>query len=281
MCLYSTFYYKTSFSAIEYFIKNIYNQIKNEEVYIMDKNIAVIIQYDGTRYKGWQKQGNTSETIQGKLEYILSKLAEKEIEVHGSGRTDAGVHAAGQQANFHIDTEMTPDEIIDYLNSNLPSDIGVIKAWEAAPRFHSRLNAVKKTYSYQINIGKIPSVLNGRYAWRHRAPLDLKAMRNAASQLIGTHDFKSFTDLKKSKKSTVRTIESIEINETSSGITIDITGDSFLYHMVRIIVGTLVDIGEGKTKPEEMTAILGALSRTASGQLAPAKGLMLMKVNYN
>ena len=111
----------------------------------MDKNIAVIVQYDGTRYKGWQKQGNTSETIQGKLEYILSKLAEKEIEVHGSGRTDAGVHAAGQQANFHIDTEMTPDEIMDYLNANLPSDIGVIRAWEAAPRFHSRLNAVNKT----------------------------------------------------------------------------------------------------------------------------------------
>ena len=236
----------------------------------MDKNIAVIVQYDGTRYKGWQKQGNTSETIQGKLEYILSKLAEKEIEVHGSGRTDAGVHAAGQQANFHIDTEMTPDEIMDYLNANLPSDIGVIRAWEAAPRFHSRLN-----------IGKIPCVLNGRYAWRHRAPLDLDAMRSAASQLIGTHDFKSFTDLKKSKKSTVRTIESIEINVNSSGISIDITGDSFLYHMVRIIVGTLVDIGEGKTKPEEMTAILSALSRTASGQLAPAKGLMLMKVYYN
>ena len=111
----------------------------------MKKNIAMIIQYDGTSYKGWQKQGNTTETIQGRIEHILSGMAECEIEIDGSGRTDAGVHAAGQQANFHIDTEMSPEEIMDYLNSKLPADIGIIKAWEAAPRFHSRLNAVRKT----------------------------------------------------------------------------------------------------------------------------------------
>ncbi len=247
----------------------------------MKKNIAITIQYDGTRYKGWQKQGNTSDTIQGKLENILCRMTGTEVEVHGSGRTDAGVHAAGQQANFHIETEMSADEIMDYINAYLPDDIGVIAAREASPRFHSRLNAVKKTYRYRIQIGRIPDVLNARFAWVHPEALDLEAMKAAAALLLGTHDFKSFTDLKKSKKSTFRTIESIEFEEDSTGVSIYFTGDSFLYHMVRILAGTLAEIGEGKRQPEEIPQMLAALSRQASGMLAPAKGLTLMRVYYD
>lgn len=247
----------------------------------MDKNISIIIQYDGTRYKGWQKQGNTRDTIQGKLEHILFKMTGSEIEVHGSGRTDAGVHAYGQHANFHIDTDMTPDEIMNYMNTYLPADIGVIKAWQASPRFHSRLNALKKTYRYRIHTGNVPDIFTSRYSWTYGKPLDIEAMIKAAGFLTGTHDFKSFTDLKRSKKSTVRYIEKIAIDSDGQCLQIEITGNSFLYHMVRIIVGTLVEAGEGKRSPEEMASVLDACSREASGQLAPASGLMLMKVYYD
>ncbi|GFI61964.1 tRNA pseudouridine synthase A [Clostridiales bacterium] len=247
----------------------------------MKKNIAATVQYDGTRYRGWQKQGNTKDTIQGKLEHILSVLAGEEISVNGSGRTDAGVHAAGQQINFHIDTELSPNEIMDYINEYLPTDIGVIKAWEASPKFHSRLSAVKKIYSYRIHTDKIPCVLNSRYEWQYNRQLNIKAMEEAASYLFGTHDFQSFTDLKKTKKSTVRTIESIDISVDEYGICIDITGDSFLYHMVRIIVGTLIEVGEGKREPSDIPRILKERSRREAGVLAPPCGLMLMKVFYH
>ncbi|MCD8036858.1 MAG: tRNA pseudouridine(38-40) synthase TruA [Clostridiales bacterium] len=247
----------------------------------MKKNIAVTIQYDGTRYKGWQKQGNTSDTIQGKLEALLSRMAGEEIEIHGSGRTDAGVHAAAQQANFHIDTDMSADEIMDYMNTYLPEDIGVISAREASPRFHSRLNAIKKTYCYRIHTGRVPDALNARFEWVHPEPLDIEAMKEASEYLLGTHDFKSFTDLKKSKKSTCRTIESIEFKENGADLAIYFTGDSFLYHMVRILTGTLAEIGEGKRQPDEIPEIISALSRQAAGPLAPAKGLTLMKVYYD
>lgn len=247
----------------------------------MIKNIAVILQYDGTRYSGWQKQGNTDNTIQAKLENILSKLCSSETEVHGSGRTDAGVHAFGQTANFKIDTDKSPQEIMDYINMYLPTDIAVISAWEASDRFHSRLNAVKKTYRYKILTGNVPNVFSERYTWFHKDKLDLDEMRKGASALIGTHDFKSFTDNKKNKKSTVRNIENIKITESGNEITIDLTGDGFLYHMARIIVGTLVDVGEGKTAAESIDNIIKSLSREEAGPLAPAKGLMLMKVFYN
>lgn len=245
------------------------------------KNIAIILQYDGTRYSGWQKQGNTSNTIQSKLENILFKLSSNEIEVHGSGRTDAGVHAFGQTANFKIDTEKSPEEIMDYINAYLPNDIGVTSAWEASPKFHSRLNAVKKTYRYRIHTGNTPVIFFEKYMLSHKGLLNTDDMKKGASQLIGTYDFKSFTDNKKSKKSTVRSIENIEIIEKDNEITIDLTGNGFLYHMARIIVGTLIDIGEGKTSPDNMSNIINSRSREAAGPLAPAKGLMLMKVYYN
>lgn len=247
----------------------------------MKKNIAVTVQYDGTKYKGWQRQSNTGDTIQGKLENILYKLTGQVIEVDGSGRTDAGVHAAAQQANFRIDTEMTPEEIMDYMNTYLPKDIGIMSAREASPRFHSRLNAIRKTYCYRIHTGKVPCIFDARYRWIKVGELDVNAMRLAASHMLGKHDFKSFTDLKKTKKSTVRTIDSIEITEKDGDIDITFTGDSFLYHMVRILTGTLCEAGEGKISPDDIPSIIDAQDRQKAGPLAPAEGLMLMKVYYD
>ncbi len=247
----------------------------------MKKNIAVTVQYDGTRYRGWQRQSATADTIQGKLEAILFKLTGEVIEVDGSGRTDAGVHAAAQQANFHIDTEMTPNELMDYMNTYLPRDIGIISAREASPRFHSRLNAIKKTYCYRIHTGRIPCIFGARYRWIREGSLDTASMRLAALHLLGRHDFKSFTDLKKTKKSTIRNIESIDIQENGDDISITFTGDSFLYHMVRILTGTLCEVGEGRLSPNDMPSILDALDRQAAGPLAPPEGLMLMKVYYD
>ena len=247
----------------------------------MIKNIAVTIQYDGTRYKGWQKQGNTDDTIQGKLEHILLKMTGKEVAVHGSGRTDAGVHARGQIANFQLDTDMEAEEIMDYINTYLPEDIAVISVREASLRFHSRLNALKKTYCYKIHTGRIPDAFASRYAWVYKDELDVEAMKEAASHLLGRHDFKSFTDLKKSKKSTIKCIESIDFDVTDNIISVTITGDSFLYHMVRIIIGTLVEVGSGVKKAEDMPDIISSCSRVESGMLAPSKGLTLMRVYYD
>ena len=247
----------------------------------MKKNIAVTVQYDGTKYKGWQRQSATGDTIQGKLEAILFKMTGENIEVDGSGRTDAGVHAAGQQANFRLDTEMSPEEIMDYMNAYLPKDIGIISAREASPRFHSRLNAIKKTYCYRIHTGSIPCIFGARYRWIRGGSLDADAMRLAAENLLGRHDFKSFTDLKKTKKSTVRLIESIDIDQRGDDISITFTGDSFLYHMVRILVGTLCEVGEGRLSPDDIPGIIEACDRQKAGPLAPAEGLMLMKVYYD
>lgn len=246
----------------------------------MIKNIAIILQYDGTRYSGWQKQGNTKNTIQSKLENILFNLSSTEIEVHGSGRTDAGVHAFGQTANFKIDTDKSPEELMDCINELLPNDIAVISSREVSSRFHSRLNSIKKTYRYRILTGKVPNIFYEKYTFHHKDKLNVCEMKNCIHHLTGTHDFKSFTDNKKGNKSTVRTIESIEITENGNEITIDLTGNGFLYHMARIIVGTLIKVGEGKISPESIPDILKSLSRENAGPLAPAKGLMLMKVYY-
>ena len=247
----------------------------------MNKNIAITVQYDGTRYRGWQRQPNISDTIQGKLETLLERLTGQPIEVFGAGRTDAGVHAFAQQANFHIDTELSAEEIMDQMNEYLPRDIGVTSAREASPRFHSRLNALKKTYCYRIHTGRVPYVFFSRYRWMRGGSLDVPAMREAAKYMLGRHDFKSFTDRKKTNKSTFKTIESIDITEENGEITLTFTGDSFLYHMVRILTGTLCEVGEGSRRPEDIPAVIEAKDRQAAGFLAPPEGLMLMRVYYD
>lgn len=254
------------------------------------QNFMIILQYEGTRYQGWQKQESTKNTIQGKLEELLSKMAGQKIEVHGSGRTDAGVHAFGQVANFHIDTKMSAGEIMEYMNFYLPEDVAVISIREVPKRFHSRLNAKGKTYCYRVVNTHVPHVFDRKYVHMVAEKLDIDAMQKAAKYLIGTHDFKAYTTNKRSKKSTVRTIENIRIEKAVStsmeqaGMQDEIrfwySGNGFLYHMVRIMTGTLLEVGMHKRKPEEIAEILAAGSRENAGELAPAKGLTLMEVRY-
>ena len=250
----------------------------------------MILQYEGTRYQGWQKQASTDNTIQGKLETLLFKMTGEKTEVQGSGRTDAGVHALGQVANFHSDTSMSPSEIMEYMNFYLPEDIAVISLMEAPERFHSRLNAKGKTYCYRVINADVPHVFDRRYVHMAEAELDIGRMRKGAEYLLGSHDFKAFTSNKRSKKSTVRTIEDIRIEKaasTSMGmreeedeIRFFYSGNGFLYHMARIITGTLLEVGTHERKPEEVGQILKSGLRENAGELVPAKGLTLMEVRY-
>ena len=240
----------------------------------------MILQYEGTRYQGWQRQESTENTVQGKLELLLTRMCGQKVEIQGSGRTDAGVHARGQVANAHLETRMTPEEIRDYMNRYLPEDIGVLSVEMVPDRFHSRLLAKGKTYCYQVINSGIPHVFDRRYAYVYKEKLDVGAMRRAAEQLTGAHDFAAFTSAKKSKKSTVRTIDSITIEQEGDILRFLFSGDGFLFHMVRILMGTLLEVGEGKRRPEEMAGILAGRDRSLAGPLVPAVGLTLMEVRY-
>lgn len=244
------------------------------------RNFKMLLEYEGTRYQGWQKQESTENTIQGKLETLLSRMCGQKVEVQGSGRTDAGVHARGQVANAHMDTDMTAEEILAYMNRYLPQDIGVLSVEEVPDRFHSRLLAKEKIYCYQVILGSLPHIFDRRYAYAHPAPLDIEACRKAAAFLTGTHDFAAFTPAKKGKKSTVRTIKEIRIEKEEDILRFYFRGDGFLFHMVRILTGTLLEVGEGKRKPEEMEKILASGRRELAGALAPAMGLTLLEVRY-
>lgn len=244
------------------------------------KNYKILLQYDGSRYSGWQKQGNTSNTIQGKLEGILEKLTGDYVEIHGSGRTDAGVHALGQVANFKCDTTLSDAVLYEHLNQYLPTDIRIIALNEASSRFHARLNASSKHYRYIIDTNKWPDVFSRKYRTHLPKKYDIRVMQKAAALLLGEHDFKSFCDNKKMKKSTVRTITSLEISEQDNIITMDFYGNGFLYHMVRILVGTLLEVGEGLRDADDIPRIIEAKDRRLAGFTAPAQGLFLVEVFY-
>ena len=209
------------------------------------RNLKMLIQYDGSRYKGWQKQKTTDQTIQGKMENILTKMSGEEIQVIGCGRTDAGVHAENY-ANFRINSDMTAMEILEYVNKYLPEDIVVKSMKDASERFHARYNVKSKTYVYKINNNEYRDVFNRRYVHHITEKLNLGDMRKASEFLIGTHDFRSFTNLKSKKKSTLRTINYINIKEDKGNIEIEVNGNGFLMNMVRIITGTLLEVGTGK-----------------------------------
>ncbi|MDO4260802.1 MAG: tRNA pseudouridine(38-40) synthase TruA [Eubacteriales bacterium] len=243
-------------------------------------NYRAVVQYEGTRYRGWQTQGNTEQTVQGKLEALLTRMEGERVEVHGSGRTDAGVHAAGQVISFRCRAERTPQEIRDYMNEYLPEDICILSVSEAAPRFHARLNAVRKTYVYRIWNGPVKNVFDRRFTARVEEPLDHKAMERAAALLCGTHDYRAFCSLKRFKKSTVRTVEEIRVERLGDEVRLMFTGSGFLYHMVRILTGTLVETGLGLRAPEEMPALLAGMDRTKTGRLMPPEGLILLSVEY-
>ena len=246
-------------------------------------NYKAVIQYEGTRYRGWQVQGNTDQTIQGKLETLLGRMAGEPVEVHGSGRTDGGVHAAGQVISFRCKVSMSPQEIRGYMNRYLPEDIAVLSVEEAAPRFHARLNAVRKTYVYTIWNSEIPNVFGRRFMTRIEEPLDVERMREAAGYLCGEHDFLAFSSLnpRRFKISTVRRLDEIRIEQKEAVIRICFTGDGFLYHMVRILTGTLVEVGLGLRSPEEMDLLLKSGSRADAGRLMPPEGLTLLSVEYS
>lgn len=244
------------------------------------RNLKVSIEYDGTRYKGWQKQKGDVPTIQAKIENVLSKMTGEDIQVVGCGRTDSGVHSENYIANFHTNCTLTVDDMLNYLYEFLPEDIVVKSMKDTTERFHARYNAKSKTYVYRINNNRFRNVFNRKYAYHTDEELNLNEMRNAAEVLIGTHDFKSFTSLKSSTKSTIRTINHIHITEDNGMIEIEVNGNSFLLNMVRIITGTLLEVGKGNLKRDDIERILKEMKRSEAGPIAQAKGLCLKSIQY-
>lgn len=243
-------------------------------------NYKMVLQYDGTRYRGWQSLGDTDMTIQGKIERVLSAMADHPVEIIGSGRTDAGVHALGQVANFHLEGKWETGEILSYVNHYLPEDIALLQVEQVPERFHSRYNARRKTYLYRIHTGEVRDVFSRKYVYEYPGTLDVKRMEQAARLLEGTHDFMAFCGSKRKKKSTVRTIYEIRLQEKPGELDIFYTGDGFLQNMVRILTGTLIEVGDGRREPEEMTQILESRNRELAGYTAPAQGLALLRVEY-
>ena len=243
------------------------------------RNIRLDICYDGSKYRGWQRLTNTENTIQSKLEKALSRILEEPIEITGSGRTDAGTHAMRQVANFHCNCIMPTEEILIQLRKYLPEDIGIYSCKNVSPRFHARLNAKTKTYRYRVWYSQDPCVFERKYVYLYPCELNMQAMEKAANYYLGEHDFSAFCANKNMKKSTVRYIESFKIEKTDHEIIFRVTGNGFLHHMVRIMVGTLLEVGRGERSAESIPALFGA-PRCESGELIPSCGLCLMEVTY-
>ncbi len=244
------------------------------------QNYRLTLCYEGTRYKGWQRQGNTPGTIQEKLETILSRMLNQPVELAASGRTDAGVHARRQVCSFRAETALSPDALLPELRAHLPEDIGALSLEPAEPRFHARLSCKEKTYLYRVWNSEAPAVFQRRFVLPFPAPLDLTVMEQAAALLCGEHDFAAFCSLKNSKKSTVRLLSRVEIRREGDELLLYFSGNGFLYNMVRILTGTLLEVGQGLRVPEDMPAILASRDRSQAGPTAPAKGLTLWDVKY-
>lgn len=246
----------------------------------MELNYKLKIAYDGTRYFGWERQPGR-ETIQGKLEAVLCRMCGTDmVDVIGAGRTDAGVHAKAMTASVRLETSLSEIQIRDYLNRYLPEDISVTEVKVASERFHARYKAVGKTYCYTVFDGPVKPVFNRRYYTPLEKEVDVERMRKAAEYLVGEHDYKSFCGNPKMKKSTVRMVDKIQIRRNKGYVIFTFHGTGFLQNMIRILVGTLLEVGNGKKEPEEMPAILEACDRQAAGYTAPAKGLCLIRVDY-
>ncbi len=243
------------------------------------RNLRLDICYDGTRYRGWQRLPGREDTIQGKLETALSRILDEPIRISGSGRTDAGVHALGQVASFHCESDMDCGQILEKLRRYLPEDIGIYSCKEASPRFHARLNAKEKTYLYRIWNSDAPCVFQRRYVAVMPEALDLHAMEMGAQLLLGSHDFSAFCSNPKMKKSTVRCLRAVDICRQGDEVRLRFTGNGFLHGMVRILTGTLVEVGRGQRSPESLAQLFGG-KRAQAGFLAPAQGLTLMEVFY-
>lgn len=246
----------------------------------MVQNYKMILSYDGTRFYGWEHQPTTDMTIQGKMENVLSLMTGQAVEVIGCGRTDAGVHAQNMVCNARMDTQLEVGEIRDYLNQYLPDDICVKEVKIASDRFHSRYNATGKTYCYTCYIGETKPVFNRKYVYALEEKPDVEAMKQAAQALIGSHDFASFCSNPRMKKSTVRNIDKIEIVKKGDLLTLTFHGNGFLQHMVRILTGTLLEVGYGKRTVDSIVPLIDAKDRKLAGFTAPAKGLCMIKADY-
>lgn len=242
------------------------------------RNIKLEISYLGSNYKGWQKQPNYLG-IQGNLEYAIKQITGETVKLNGSGRTDSGVHAMAQVANFYTENEIQADLIPKALNSKLPKDISVINAKEVSLEFHSRYSVHKKKYKYQLYLGRRRSPFLAPMSYHLKCDIDIEKMKTESEKLIGKHDFISFMKKGSSIKTTVREIYTIDWKQEGELLILEIEGNGFLYNMVRIIIGTLVDIGRGKIN-RDISEIIEAKDRGYAGHTAPAQGLFLMKVDY-
>ena len=246
----------------------------------MTTNFKLIIEYDGSRYHGWQRQ-KEDRSIQGEIEKALKTITARSVTLIGSGRTDAGVHAQGQVANFECETRLEPAAMANALNSLLEDDI-VIKDCEAvSSSFHARYDAKSKVYHYQILNRPVPAAIGRQYSWFIRKALNQEAMRAAMALIVGSHDFKAFEGTGSARQHTTRHIYSAELSEQDDGLLVfKIEADGFLRYMVRNIVGTLVDVGLEKLTLHDFKRILDSQDRSQAGVTAPAQGLTLIKVNY-
>lgn len=243
------------------------------------RNLRLDICYEGTRYRGWQRLSNTDNTIQEKLEKTLSRILGEQIEVSASGRTDAGTHALGQVVSFRCNSAMPCEEILSQLRRYLPEDIGIYSCKNVSDRFHARLNAKTKTYIYRLWNSEQPCVFERKFVYVDTRPLDLQAMQKAAENFLGEHDFAAFCANKKMKKSTIRYIHKFVVQRSGNEIVFEVTGNGFLHHMVRIMVGTLLEVGRGERPGSSIPELFGGV-RADAGELIPACGLCLMEVNY-
>jgi len=243
------------------------------------RNLRLDICYDGSKYRGWQRLSTTENTIQAKLECTLSRILGEEIEISASGRTDAGTHAKGQVVNFHCNSTMSCDEILSQLRRYLPEDIGIYSCKNVSERFHARLNAKTKTYCYRVWNSENPCVFERKFVYVDPRNLNIAAMQSAANFFLGEHDFAAFCSNKSKNKSTVRYIHSFLVERTNNEVVFTITGNGFLHHMVRIIVGTLLEIGRGERSVESIPVLFSG-KREDSGAMIPSCGLCLMEVTY-
>lgn len=252
------------------------------------KNVLLTIEYDGTNFSGWQRQPG-KRTVQGELEAVLSRLCRMDVKLSGTSRTDAGVHALGQRAcftgEFAIPVANLPRAASDLLAAGMgphkTGDVRVTAAREMPLDFHARFDAKGKTYLYKIVTGDAPSVFTRNYSYFLKVRPDVECMRAAAAHIVGTHDFKCFEAAGGTpRETTVRTVSALEITETQEGLTLAVTGDGFLYNMVRIIAGTLIDVGKGLTDPKDIPGIIKGCDRTLAGATAPGQGLSMISVFY-